>query len=407
MTATAHLVTVGAMPAAGADGAAVADALAAEGITLASRVFIEDDEAALERALGYDDALTVVLAGGGGSAGDSVRRVLARATGTRLVLNERVLAALQERYRRVDRPLPRRAERLALLPQGATVWVADDSESAWALVTGSRAYAVLARDGGVRAMIEQHLSPFARAWASGHGTTLVRTLRTAGLGLADVEERLADWLGPDGEVTVSTIPADGEVWVRLRARASTPAEAARGAAKAEAAIVSILGDDCYGRDGETLEQVVARLLIERKLTLAVAESCTGGLLSQRLTSVPGSSAYFERGVLAYSDRAKRDVLGVPPAVLRASGGVSAECVEAMARGVVALAGTPCGLAIEGIAGPGGGTPTRPAGTIYVGLVVKGEALTRRFHFAGERAAVNWQATQAALDLLRRGLGPRP
>jgi molybdopterin-biosynthesis enzyme MoeA-like protein len=162
MTATAHLVTVGAMPSAGADGAEVAEALAAEGITLASRVFIEDDEAALERALGCDDALTVVLAGGGGSAGDSVRRVLARATGTRLVLNERVLAALQERYRRVDRPLPRRAERLALLPQGATVWVGDDGESGWALVTGTRAFAVLAREGSVRAMIEQHLSPFAR-----------------------------------------------------------------------------------------------------------------------------------------------------------------------------------------------------------------------------------------------------
>ena len=407
MTATAHLVTVGAMPGAGADGAAVADALAAEGITLASRVFIEDDEAALERALGHDDALTVVLAGGGGSAGDSVRRVLARATGTRLVLNERVLAALQERYRRIDRPLPRRAERLALLPQGATVWVADDGESGWALVTGARAFAVLARDGGVRPMIEQHLAPFARVWASGRATTLVRTLRTAGIGLADVEERLADWLGPDGEVTVSTIPADGEVWVRLRARASTPAEAARSAAKAEAAIASILGEDCYGRDGETLEQVAARLLVERKLTLAVAESCTGGLLSHRLTSVPGSSAYFERGVLAYSDRAKRDLLDVPPAVLRASSGVSAECAEAMARGVVTLAGAPCGLAIVGISGPGGGTPTRPVGTIYVALVVKGEALTRRFHFAGERASVNWQATQAALDLLRRGLVTRP
>ena len=407
MTATAHLVTVGAMPAAGADGAAVADALSAEGITLASRVFIEDDEAALERALGHDDALTVVLAGGGGSAGDSVRRVLARATGTRLVLNERVLAALQERYRRLDRPLPRRAERLALLPQGATVWVADDGESGWALVTGSRAFAVLARDASVKAMIEQHLSPFAQAWASGRGTTLVRTLRTAGLGLADVEERLADWLGPDGEVTVSTIPADGEVWVRLRARASTPAEAARSAAKTEAAVSAILGDDCYGRDGETLEAVVAHLLIERKLTLAVAESCTGGLLSHRLTSVPGSSAYFERGVLAYSDRAKKDVLGVPASALRAPGAVSAEGAEAMARGVAALAGTPCGLAIAGIAGPDGGTPARPVGTIFVGLVVKGEALARRFHFAGERAAVKWQATQAALDLLRRGLGARP
>src|SRR5262249_14427375 len=183
------------------------------------------------------------------------------------------------------------------------------------------------REGSVRALISQHLSPFARAWAGGRGTTLVRTLRTAGLSLADVEERLADWLGPDGEGTVSTIPADSEVWGGLRARASTPARAARSTAKAEAAIVSILGDDCYGRDGETWEQVVARLLIERKLTLAVAESCTGGLLSHRLTSVPGSSAYFERSVLAYSDHAKRDGLGVPSAVLRASGGGSAHSAQ--------------------------------------------------------------------------------
>src|SRR5256885_1195323 len=135
----------------------------------------------------------------------------------------------------------------------------------------------------------------AGAGAGGPGPPLVRPRGTAGLGLADVEERLADWLGPDGEVTVSTIPADGEVWVRLRARASTPAEAARSAAKTDAAVSAILGDDCYGREGETLEGVVARLLIERKLTLAVAESCTGGLLSHRLTRVPGSSAYFERG----------------------------------------------------------------------------------------------------------------
>jgi len=114
MTASAHIVTVGGIPSAGADGAAVAAALAAAGIAVASRGFIEDDEAALERALGPDEALTVVLAGGGGSAGDIVRRVLARVSGTRLVLNERLLAALQERYRRLDRPLPRRAERLAL-----------------------------------------------------------------------------------------------------------------------------------------------------------------------------------------------------------------------------------------------------------------------------------------------------
>ncbi|PYN76847.1 MAG: damage-inducible protein CinA [Candidatus Rokuibacteriota bacterium] len=407
MTASAHIVTVGAMPSAGADGAIVAAALGAAGVAVVSRVFVEDDEGALEGALGSDEALTVVLAGGGGSAGDIVRRVLARVTGTRLVLNERVLATLQERYRRLDRPLPRRAERLALLPQGATVWMTADGEAGWALESAQRVFAVLARDAGVQVMIEQHLTPFARAWASGRGAAVVRTLRTAGLSPADVEERLVDWLGREGEVAVSTIPADGEVWVRLRARASTPAEAARSLAKAETAIGTILGDDCYGRDGDTLELVVGRMLLERRLTLAVAESCTGGLLGHRLTNVPGSSAYFERGVLVYSNRSKEELLGVPDSVLRTHGAVSAPCAEAMARGVATLTSAPCALAVTGIAGPDGGTPTKPVGTVFVGLAVRGETLARRFHFAGDRAAVKWQSTQTALDMLRRSLRGQP
>ena len=404
MTASAHIVTVGAMPSPGAAGAAVAAALGAAGVNVVSRVFVEDDESALERALGSDEALTVVLAGGGGSAGDIVRRVLARVTGARLVLNDRLLTTLQERYRRLDRPLPRRAERLALLPQGATVWVTADAEAGWAMERGQRAFAVLALDATLQTTIAQRLTLFARDWAGGRGTSVVRTLRTAGLTAADVEERLVDWLGRDGEVTVSTIPADGEVWVRLRARASTPAEATRSLAKAETGIGALLGEDCYGRDGETLEMVVGRMLLERQLTLAVAESCTGGLLGHRLTSVPGSSAYFERGVLAYSNRAKEELLGVPESILTAHGTVSGPCAEAMARGVATLAGAPCALAVTGIAGPDGGTPTKPVGTVFVGLAVRGETLARRFYFSGDRAAVKWQSTQAALDMLRRSLG---
>ena len=407
MTASAYLVTVGAVPSADGDGAAVATALAGAGVAVVTRAFVEDDETALERALGPSDALTVVLAGGGGSAGDIVRRVLARVTGTRLVLNDRVLGALEEWYRRHDRPLPRRAERLGLLPQGASAWVTTDGEAAWVLESSRGTFAVLARDAGVETMIAQHLVPFARVWAGGHGPVLLRTLRTVGLSPVEVEERLVDWLGREGEVTVSTIPADGEVWVRLRARASTHAEAAAALSKVEAALGAALGDDCYGRDGETLEQVVGRMLLERKLTLAVAESATGGLLGHRLTSVQDSSGYFERGVLAYSNHAKEAMLGVPESILRAHGPVSAPCAEAMARGVAELASATCGLAITGVTGPDGGSPTKPVGTVFVGLVLHGRAVGRRFVFAGDRAAIKWQSTQAALDLLRRSLGDKP
>jgi len=184
--AVAHVVTVGMDPAADPEGAAVAAALGAAGVLVLSRALVEDDEGALAHALGPDDALTVILAGAGGSAGDVVRRVLARAAGARLVLNERMLAALEERYRRVDRPLPRRAERLALLPQGATVWVPAPGEPAWALESGARAFVVLPGDGGADAALTEHLVPFARARVAGRGALLTRTLRTAGAGAAEV-----------------------------------------------------------------------------------------------------------------------------------------------------------------------------------------------------------------------------
>ena len=191
--------------------------------------------------------------------------------------------------------------------------------------------------------------------------------------------------------------------MRLRAKG---VDAARALARVESPVLDALGADCYGRDAETLELVVGRALLERRLTLAVAESCTGGLLGHRLTSVPGSSAYFERGVLVYSNRAKEELLGVPAEVLRVHGAVSAPCAEAMARGAVERAGTACALAITGIAGPDGGTPAKPVGTVFVGLAVEGRASARRFRFLGDRASVKWQSTQAAFDMLRRALRGR-
>ena len=409
MTAAAHVVTVGALPGAALadpEGAVVAAALMEAGVPVASRVVLDEDEAALERALTPDDGLTVVIAGGG-SAGDVARRVVARAVGARLVLNERFLAALEERYRRLDRPLPRRAERLALVPQGATTWPVDDGEPGWMLESGARALVVLARD-GLPAALAAHLVPFARARFAGRGVVLVRTLRAAGVTLAEVEERLAEWLGAAERkgADVAVVPGDGEVWVRLRARGATLAEVSRILDRVEAPVLDALGDDCYGRDAESLELIVGRLLLERRLTLAVAESCTGGLLGHRLTNVPGSSAYFERGVLVYSNRAKEELLGVPAEILRTYGAVSAPCAEAMVRSVCERAGAPCGLAITGVAGPDGGTAAKPVGTVFVGLAVAGAVTSRHFRFLGGRASVKWQSTQAAFDMLRRALKGR-
>jgi nicotinamide-nucleotide amidase len=382
---------------------ATAEILTANGLALVSRIFIEDDEPALERALSADVPLTVIVAGPGGSAGDIVRRTLARLAGVRLVLSDRMLAVLEETARRQDRPLPRRDDRLALLPQGAALWAASGAEPAWALEAGGRVFVVLPRSSADRALAGP-LPPFVHTVLSGRGSP-TRTLRVTGRDLVAVEERLADWLGPaaGGAVEVTTMAAEGEVWVRLRARGGSPGAAADALATTEAKIAGLLGEDYYGRDEQSLERVVGRLLVERSLTLAVAESCTGGLLGHRITSVPGSSRYFERGVMVYSNRAKEELLGVPAEVLRLHGAVSGPCAEAMASGVRRVSGSDCALAVTGIAGPEGGTPTKPVGTVFIGVSVGPRVTAQHFHFSGDRAAVKWQAAQGALDLLRRRL----
>jgi nicotinamide-nucleotide amidase len=400
VTGGVRIVSVGAPVESGGhpDASAIAVSLGAAGLPVSAHVVIDDDEVALEGALDVGGVIAVV-ATVGGSAGDSVRRVLARITGARLRLHERMRAVLEAHYAKRDRPLPRSAERLALLPQGASV--ADTAEPVWALESAKATWIVFLH-GGVGSAVDTVLVPHARERLGRRGAMAVRTFKTAGVGAEEIEDRLVDRLGAR-DVTLATVPGDAEVWVRLRARGRTPNVAAKRLAEVETTLTARLGQDCYGCDGDTLEAVVGRLLRARSLTLAVAESCTGGLVGHRITGVPGSSVYFERGVMVYSDRAKEEMLGVDETILRTHGPVSAPCAEAMARGVCERLGAACGLAITGIAGPHGATPTKPVGTVFIGLAFQGEVGARRFRFDGDRASVKWQSSVMALDMLRRRL----
>jgi nicotinamide-nucleotide amidase len=405
-----HVLTVSSARLAGGDDPAAAmlvQALLGEGLPVASRQVVEEDESALTAALRAAveaPGLCVVLAQPGGSAGEIVPRAVARLTGARLVLNEHLLESMREDFASRGQALPRRRDRAALLPQGAELWPVPSGEPAWRLETSGAGLVVLpAASPHLAALVAERLLPLARERLGLEPVTLVRTLRTAGLGAAEAEERLGRWLGREDEVAVSCLPAEGEVLVRLRARGASRALAERALERLEAEVARALGRDCYGRDAETLEAVVGRLLLERGLTLSIAESCTGGLLGHRITSVPGASRYFERGVVVYSNRAKEELLGVPEALLRAHGAVSGPVAEAMAQGAARLGGSPCALAVTGIAGPEGGTGDKPVGTVFVGVVAPGGAQVRRFRFAGGRESVKWQSTQAALDMLRRAL----
>jgi len=415
-----RIVTVGVAELAARDDAAglsVARALRADGVPVASRAVVDEDEAALEAALGPaldGGGVVVVLAPPGGSGGDIVRRVLARLAGVRLVLSERLLDLLEADFARRGRALPRRLERLALLPQGAQLWTAPPGGGraaappagppGWALEVRGALVAVLPLDTpDLSALVEQHLRPAARDRAGAGGVALVSLLRTTGVSAADAEERLAPWLGKEGPVTVSCLVVDGDVWVRLLARAPSRAVAEAALTAAGPAVREALGTDCYGVDGESLEVVVGALLRERGLGVSTAESCTGGLVAHRLTNIPGSSRYVDRGVVVYSNEAKTDLLGVPAELIRAHGAVSAPVAEAMARGVCRIGGTACGVAVTGIAGPDGGSPEKPVGTVFIGVASPAGVEVRRFHFAGGREAVKGQSAQAALDMLRRAL----
>jgi nicotinamide-nucleotide amidase len=174
-------------------------------------------------------------------------------------------------------------------------------------------------------------------------------------------------------------------------------------APVEAEIRAALGVDCYGQDDDLLETVVGRMLLERGWTVSLAESCTGGLVGNRLTNIAGSSRYVERGVIVYSNRAKEELLSVPEPLLRAHGAVSAPVARAMAEGICRISGSACGLAVTGIAGPDGGSAEKPVGTVYIGCATPAGVETRRCLFGGDRVAIKWQSSQTALDMLRRRL----
>ena len=264
-----RILTVSVAEIAGRDdgaGLMVARALRAAGVPVASRAVVDEDEAALEAALGPaldGGGVVVVLAPPGGSGGDIVRRVLARLAGVRLVLSDRLLDLLEADFARRGRALPRRRERLALLPQGAQLWTAPPGGTAvpstpagptgWALEVRGTLVAVLPLDApDLSTLLEQYLRPAARDRAGAGGIALVSLLRTTGVSAADAEVRLEPWLGKEGPVTVSCLVVDGDVWVRLLARAPSRAVAEAALADAGPPVRTALGTDCYGADGESL-----------------------------------------------------------------------------------------------------------------------------------------------------------
>jgi nicotinamide-nucleotide amidase len=386
--------------------AAVVRALArlfeGQGVGVRGHRVVGAEEPAAERALRHAiEAGGLVVCLGEGDGAEVVRQALGRVLGSRLVLSDSALDGLAAGYARQGRAMPRRAEALALIPQGALVLrAAGGGEPGLLVETGGALVALLPDDVTLAAALaREHLLP--RLAAAGGEGTLTRTLRLVGLDLADVAARLGAALRGRPATHGRPVAVEGEVWVRVSLRAPTAAAGQVRFAELEPALRAELGAAWFGVDDERLEGVVGRLLRERGLTLALAESCTGGLIGHRLTDVAGSSRYFERGLVVYSNAAKQTLLGVPEALIGRYGAVSAECAEAMARGVRVHAGTDLGLSATGVAGPDGGSAAKPVGTVFLGLADARTATVQRHRFDRDREGNKALAALMGLDLVRR------
>jgi nicotinamide-nucleotide amidase len=405
----------------------LAQRLAQDGIAVVRKTVAGDDVAAIRDAL--DAALArarvVICTGGlGPTPDDLTRHAVAALYGRELVIDDGWLEVLRARYDRRGIAMPASNRVQAELPAGALllpnplgtapgIAIADDVRGLTVLLPGVPAE--------MRALVEAEVLPLLRARLAPPGAIVSRTLRTAGVSEALLADRIADIADAIerepryARLRLAFLPQTAGVDLRLtldaaRADATHDDATHDDAALDEALLDDVvalleqrLGADLYAHGAVDLAAVVGGLLRARGLTVALAESCTGGLVAKRLTDEAGASDYVQAGFVTYANEAKTALLGVGAATLAQHGAVSDECAREMCEGARVAGGADVAIAITGIAGPGGGTPDKPVGTVWIGVATAAGTSTRRHVLPGDRAAIRERAAQAALDMLRRVL----
>ncbi|MBI3664055.1 MAG: competence/damage-inducible protein A [Acidobacteria bacterium] len=375
------------------------------GIEVTRKVIIGDDRAGLREAFSQamERAELVIAIGGLGPTEDDVtREAVAELLGRKLILDEEIVRNLQERFRRFGRQMAESNKRQAMAPEGATI-LENQRGTAPGLWVEERGRIVILLPGPpheLKAMVEAQVRPRLEK-VSGGLRLYERELRVTGLPESDVDQRIAPIYTGYADAQTTILAGPGEIQIHLRAWSRDAAAAARMLDEMAERIRFALGEAVFSTTGEEMEAVVANALNQNHATIAVAESCTGGLVAQRLTSIPGSSSYFLGGVVCYSNELKSAWVDVPAELVAAKGAVSAEVAIALAEGIRRRAGAALGLAITGIAGPSGGSPEKPVGTVHMALANGAATKERSFHFPGDRERIRQYASQTALDLVRR------
>lgn len=401
----------------------VAEQLAGLGIIVRFKSIVGDDKADIVRAirLAARRADVVLMTGGlGPTEDDRTREAVAYATGRHLRRSQEAFTGMSARLAQWGR-VPTRAQlRQAMIPTGAAVLTNSVGSAPGFSLTwnGSFLAALPGVPREMEQMMLQEVTPRLQAWVGDHRshrpTPILRQLfHTFGLSESDVDARLKGLVGKKAGVDLGLLASPLGVLISLTTKGAglhTRRAVARRVISDDVLqpfaqeVRMRVGDWLFAEGADTLEEVVGRILSTRGLTLAVAESCTGGLISHRLTQVPGSSTYLDRGAVCYSNQSKMDMLGVSEKILARHGAVSAEVASAMAQGIRERSRVSIGLSVTGIAGPGGATATKPVGLVYVGLDTgTGQSKTQEFRFHGDRATIKLRSSQAALDLLRRWL----
>ena len=394
----------------------IAAELAGLGIHTLQHVTVADDHAALVRVIREAAAATplVIASGGLGPTEDDLTRfALAEVLGEDLVLDDAAVEHVRSFFNRIGRPMPEANSVQAKRPASASFLPnpVGTAPGLRATITGSELFITPGVPFEMKRMFADQIRPWVTAQAEVRGepapTILTTKVNTFGLGESEVSELLGDLMDRRRNPTIGTTVSGGLCSVRIR---SEHADAARARAELDDSIglvESALGDAAFGRDDDTLEQVVQQMLIDGGHTVATAESCTGGQLAARLTANAGSSACMLGGWVVYSNAMKTAQLGVPEALLSRHGAVSRPVAEALAAGARERSGADFALSTTGVAGPGGGTEAKPVGTVWIALATPEGATARLASLNGSRDRVQDRSVKCALQMLRYHLLGRP
>lgn len=390
--------------------------LAQVGIAVVAHVTVGDDQPAIARAIAALAPVAdhLIITGGiGPTPDDLTRQALAEALHQPLDLDEAWLHRLQAYWRARGSVMPEMNRVQAMIPRGSTLLLNPVGTAAGidAVLTAAdhtcRVFCLPGVPKEMTVMFEQHVLGAVRGSGGGGAVILSRTLHTFGMGESAVAEKLGQLMTRGRNPSVGTTVSAGVVSLRVNARFDSPVRAAQELDQTCDKCRQVLGDLIYGQNDQTLAGVVADLMTRRgDFSVTTAESCTGGLLAKMLTDVPGSSNYFRQGWVAYANEAKGDLLGVPAVLLEGDGAVSEPVALAMAAGALKRAAASAALAITGIAGPTGGTPQKPVGTVWIALAARPDGAAtpivaaRQFVFPGDRDWIRQRSAMMALTILR-------